>query len=198
MLSYLNDLARLLIKNNRISEVSGSLSNFCYTTLCIYKFNIFLFSFTLLMCIHRVIIYIMRSRFLTILAIVSPLLNIHYNNVDTPTKCTIVDKRTSEAGPFAVISLESHKKANTCIFSRKIFLRTITRLHARSFASCVRACIACIRTHVNAWRTKVTIEWQYCRGSNVHAWSCERHICEELVPTTRRERKTDHGLTFNV
>jgi len=37
-----------------------------------------------------------------ILAIVSPLLNIHYNNVDTPIKCTIAGERTPEAGPFAV------------------------------------------------------------------------------------------------
>jgi len=137
--------------------------------------------------------YIMKSRFLTILAIMSPLLNIHYNNVDTPTKCTIVDKRTSEAGPFAVIFLESHKKTNTCLFSRKIFLRTITRLHARSFASCVHACITCIRTHVNTLTHRsddrisriVAEDWAY---SEIARTSHLRRVSSDETWTQNRAR----------
>jgi len=132
--------------------------------------NSIFFYFRIRSCIHHAIMYIIRSRFLMILAIVSPLLNIHYNNPDTPTKCTIVGERTPEAGPFAVVSLESYKKANTCIFSRKIFLQTITRLHARSFASCVNTCLrACIRTHVNALTHRSDDQTDRCRGSSVIA-----------------------------
>lgn len=83
----------------------------------------------------------------------APLLNIHYNNVDTPTECTIVGERTTEAGPFAIVSLESRKKANTCIFSlvRSFSERSLDCTRDRSPHACVRACVhAYARERVDA------------------------------------------------
>jgi len=167
MLSYSNDLAR---HQSKIIEFLKSLNlrPISVTQCCAYKFYIFLFPYTLMYTSCHYVYH--KEQVLNDIAIVLSLLNIHYNNADTPTKCTIAGERTPEAGPFAVVSLESHKKANTCIFSRKIFLQTIIRLHARSFASCVNTYLrACIRTHVNALTHRSDDQTDRCRGSSVIA-----------------------------
>lgn len=105
--------------------------------------------------------YIKRSRFLTILLTIVLLLNIHYNNVDTPTKCTIVGECTTEAGLFAFVSLESRKKVITSQFShvRSFFDHWIVR--AMSFASCVPMCVntyarECVTHRSDDWTAEST------------------------------------------
>lgn len=155
MLSCLNDLARPLIKNNRISEVSGSPTSLRYTTPCMqiqyFSISVYTLTYRVISCHYA---YYEEQVLNDIGDRAALLLNIHHNNADTPTECTIVGECTAEAGPFAVVSLESCKKANTCIFSRKIFLRSLdcTRDHSPR---------ACVRTYVRMrtrWRTEVTIE----------------------------------------
>lgn len=93
--SVTSDFVRL-VEDNRISGVSGSIQQLPLRNAPYMRTQYFSISVSDRVCTHRAIMQIVRSRFLLMLVIAPPLLNIHYDNSHAPTERTSLSAKVRQ------------------------------------------------------------------------------------------------------